>query len=222
MSPGPLSIPLGSFRLFSKFCRDNREWIFISGVNDTSNKLFGGVVDTGYKFRLFGYLSPVSTTPGKNVIAGVVVTGDNCLPVSLITAKNLSAVSLAIIVHRCCWYRRKIYHWCRCHRRSSFTGVIDIGNKFIASAVVTGDHRSPVSLILAIHLSPVLLSQAIIVHRCRWYWWKIYPQCRCHRQSFFSGVNDTVDKFVGGIVDTADKHSFLIISVNFRKKSKWS
>ncbi len=62
--PGPLSIPLGSFRLFSKIRRDNLEWMFISGVNDTGDKrwhrrqinlchgfsLIGGVVDTGDKF----------------------------------------------------------------------------------------------------------------------------------------------------------------------------
>jgi hypothetical protein len=40
-------------------------------------------------FTLFGYLWPVSTTPGKNVIAGVVFTGDNCSPVSLILAKKI-------------------------------------------------------------------------------------------------------------------------------------
>ncbi len=45
-----LSIPLGSFQLFSKICRDNREWMFISGVNDTGDKLFGGVNDTADKF----------------------------------------------------------------------------------------------------------------------------------------------------------------------------
>jgi len=38
VSPGPLSIPLGSFWLFSKIRRDNREWMFISGVNDTGDK----------------------------------------------------------------------------------------------------------------------------------------------------------------------------------------
>ncbi len=57
--PGPLSIPIGSFRLFSKIRRDNREWMFITGVNDTGDKLFGGVNDTADKF-----------------IGGVVNTGD--------------------------------------------------------------------------------------------------------------------------------------------------
>ncbi len=54
-------------------------------------------------FMLFGYFLPVSMTLGENVIAGVVVTGDDCSPVSLIPAKTLSQVSLspAIIVQRC-------------------------------------------------------------------------------------------------------------------------
>jgi hypothetical protein len=36
--PGPLSIPLGPFRIFSKIRGDIREWMFISGVNDTGEK----------------------------------------------------------------------------------------------------------------------------------------------------------------------------------------
>ncbi len=46
-------------RLFSKIRRDNREWMFISGVNDTGEKLLGGDNDTAVKF-----------------IGGVVDTGD--------------------------------------------------------------------------------------------------------------------------------------------------
>ncbi len=38
VSPGPLSIQLGSFRIFSKIRGDNREWMFVSGVNDTGEK----------------------------------------------------------------------------------------------------------------------------------------------------------------------------------------
>ncbi len=38
MSPGPLSIQLGSFRIFSKIRVDNRERMFVSGVNDTGEK----------------------------------------------------------------------------------------------------------------------------------------------------------------------------------------
>ncbi len=36
--PGPLSISLGSFQIFSKIRRDIREWMFVSGVNDTGEK----------------------------------------------------------------------------------------------------------------------------------------------------------------------------------------
>ena len=125
-------------------------------------------------FRLFGYLWPVSPTPGKYFITGVVVTGDNCSPVTLIPAKNLSPVLLspAIIVHRCRWYRRKIYHRCHCHQRytgdkfiavslpikknpwrrliagvndtadKSVSSVVDTAEQFIASVVDTADKHS--------------------------------------------------------------------------------
>ena len=66
--------------------------------------------------HLIGVLVLVS---GNKSIAGVVVTGDNCSPVSL---------SPAIIVHRC-----------RCHRRQSYRGVVVTGDKVIAGVVVTGD-----------------------------------------------------------------------------------
>ncbi len=46
-SPGPPSIPLGPFRIFSKILGDIREWIIITGVNHTSDKLFSGVNETG-------------------------------------------------------------------------------------------------------------------------------------------------------------------------------
>ncbi len=96
--------------------------------------------------------------------------------------KILSPVSLSpeIIVHRCCWYRRKIYHRCHCHRPSLFIGVIDAGNKFIASAVVTGDNCSPVSLIPAKNLSSVSLSPAII-----------FQPCQRHRWTIIASINDT-------------------------------
>ncbi len=72
-------------------------------------------------FRLFGYLWSVSMTPGKMLS-----------PVLL---------SLAIIAYRCRWYRRKIYHWCLCHWRSLFTGVIDTTEQFIAGVVDTADKK---------------------------------------------------------------------------------
>ncbi len=45
-----MSTPLGPFRIFSKIREDILEWLCITGVNDTGNKLFTGVNDTGDKF----------------------------------------------------------------------------------------------------------------------------------------------------------------------------
>jgi hypothetical protein len=59
VSPRPPSFPLEPFCIFSKIRGDIRELLFITGVNDTGNKLFSVVNDTGEKF-----------------IAGVVDTGD--------------------------------------------------------------------------------------------------------------------------------------------------
>ena len=50
VSPRPPSLPLGPFWIFSKIRGDIRELLFITGVNDTGNKLFSGVNDTGKKF----------------------------------------------------------------------------------------------------------------------------------------------------------------------------
>ncbi len=49
VSPGPMTTPLGPFRIFSKIREDILEWMFITGVNDTGDKLFTGVNDTGHK-----------------------------------------------------------------------------------------------------------------------------------------------------------------------------
>ncbi len=45
-----MSTPLGPFRIFSKIHEDILEWMFITGVNDTGDKLFTGVNDTRDKF----------------------------------------------------------------------------------------------------------------------------------------------------------------------------
>ncbi len=45
-----MSTPLGPFRIFSRIREDILEWLFITGVNDTGDKVFkfiAGVVDTG-------------------------------------------------------------------------------------------------------------------------------------------------------------------------------
>ncbi len=131
-------------------------------------------------------------------VSGVNNTG-NCLAVSMTPTKNLLAVSLTPAINfrlfGYLWpvsttrgkiigriYRRKIYHRWHCHQWSLFTGVVDTGNKFIVSAVVT-----------------------INVHRCHWYRRKIYHRCHCHWRSFLSGVNDIGDKFIASINDTVDQ-----------------
>jgi hypothetical protein len=78
------------------------------------------------------------------------------------------------------------------------TGITDTGKNFIAGVVVIGDNCSLVTLIPVKKLSSVLLSPAIIVHRQ-----KIYHRCRCLRRSFFSGVNDTGEKFIADINNTS-------------------
>ncbi len=50
MSPRPASIPLEPFWIFLKIRRDIRELMFVTGVNNTGDKLFSGVNDTGEKF----------------------------------------------------------------------------------------------------------------------------------------------------------------------------
>ncbi len=57
LSPGPLSIPEGPFQIFTKIRADIRNSVFTAGVNDTNDKLFISVNDTGDN------LSPVSLSP---------------------------------------------------------------------------------------------------------------------------------------------------------------
>ncbi len=77
---------------------------------------------------------------GNKFIAGVVVTGDNCSPVSL---------SPVIIVHRCRWHRWEKFitgindtgdHWKSVTR--IIAGVVDTGEQLIAGVVDTGDKHS--------------------------------------------------------------------------------
>jgi hypothetical protein len=42
-----MSTPLGPFQIFSKIPEDILQRMFITGVNDTGDKLFTGVNDTG-------------------------------------------------------------------------------------------------------------------------------------------------------------------------------
>ncbi len=104
--------------------------------------------------------------------------------------------------------------------------VLVTGNKFIASVFVTGDNCSPVSL-----------SPAIIVHRCRWHPWEIYRWNQRHRRSLkirvkdyspvslspamnLSAVSLTPVNSLSPMSLTGDEHSFANISANFRKNSK--
>ncbi len=157
-------------------------------------------------------------TPGKNVIAGVVVTSDNCSTVSLILSINLLPVFLspAIIVHQCCWYQQKIYH--RCHnQRSLFTSVVD---KFIAGVIVTDNDCAAVSTTPVINLLPV----STILPITGFLWQRLIAGDVDAGDKFVSRVVDTTKQFITGVVDTADKHSFEIIPGNFLKKlkrSKW-
>ncbi len=59
---------MGPFRIFSKIRGDIREWMFITVVNDTGDKVYIGVNDTA-----------INPCHGFSVIAGVVDTGDKFL-----------------------------------------------------------------------------------------------------------------------------------------------
>ncbi len=120
----------------------------------------------------------------------------------------LMSLSPAIIVHRCCWYRQKIYHRCPCHRWSLFSSVIDIRNKFIAGVVVTSKNCSAVSTTLVINLSPV--STLPVTENS---WKRLIPGVIDTGDKFVSGVLDNTEQFSAGVVDTADKHSPRIFEV---------
>jgi hypothetical protein len=60
VSHQPQSIPLGSFRIFSKIRGDIRKSRYTTGIKDTGSKFATGVSDTGGKF------ATVSTTPAAN------------------------------------------------------------------------------------------------------------------------------------------------------------
>jgi hypothetical protein len=78
VSPGPLSIPLGKFRIFTKIRGDICNFVFIACVVDTGDKLFNGVNDTGDKLS---QQNEKKTSCPKifSFIAGVVDTGDQPL-----------------------------------------------------------------------------------------------------------------------------------------------
>jgi hypothetical protein len=49
LTPGPLSIPLGSFQIYTKIRGDIYKIVFIPAVVDSSDNLFTGVKDTADK-----------------------------------------------------------------------------------------------------------------------------------------------------------------------------
>ncbi len=60
--PGPLSIPLGSFRFLSKIRGENREWMFISGIKDSFKLLRSPGIDSASLCSLSGrYDNPAPT-----------------------------------------------------------------------------------------------------------------------------------------------------------------
>ncbi len=105
-------------------------WTIIAGDSKTSNKFIAGINDTGEQW------SAGDKDTGDNIFPGINDTGEqlssvittlviNLSPVSTIPvnkkasetltlANNLSPVSL---VHRCHWYRWKVVHLSRWHRR---------------------------------------------------------------------------------------------------------
>ncbi len=105
MYPGPLSVPLGQFIIFSKIRGDIRESMFISGVNDTGNERgkFRGINFFHILFRVRAYLSVFYFSRLNFCLffifrsrqAGIVSTVLSA--VSLTPAKNLSAVSLTLV-----------------------------------------------------------------------------------------------------------------------------
>jgi hypothetical protein len=60
VSPGPLIIRLGSFRICAKIRGDSHNSVFIAGIKDTSDKLFTVVNDTGEKLSLVSLLSAIN------------------------------------------------------------------------------------------------------------------------------------------------------------------
>jgi hypothetical protein len=82
---------------FSKIRGDIRELMFITGVNDTGDKLFSGVNDTGEKF-----------------IVGVIDTGEQFIfpgVVDIVQKKTKKPK----IYRRCQRHRQKIVHRCQRH-----------------------------------------------------------------------------------------------------------
>ncbi len=148
VSPGPLSIPLGPFQIFSKILGDIREWMCISGVNDTGEKRekFWNTIF----LHICWELSLVHFTPKDWIFAYFYFLGVGKL------------ILAGLFNCRCRWHRRMIYRRCRWHRWTVFrrcrlqrrkilgflvisrwqgliAGVNDTGDKFFAGVVDTAE-----------------------------------------------------------------------------------
>ncbi len=55
VSPRPLSIPLGLFKIFQKFSEIFYEWMFINGVNDAL-----GIKMKSLEIKIFSYLKALT------------------------------------------------------------------------------------------------------------------------------------------------------------------
>jgi hypothetical protein len=69
---GPLSIPSGPFRIFTKIRGAIRQFMFIAGGIDTVDKLFTGENDTGDNYC-------VLVVTGHKLLPGVVDNGEYAL-----------------------------------------------------------------------------------------------------------------------------------------------
>ena len=81
----------------------------------------------------------------------------------------------------------------------------------------------------------MLLTPAIIDHRCQRHWRSIYDRCRKINvksgqnviagvkdigNKLIAGVVDTGEHLIAGVVDTSDQHLFANISANFCQNPK--
>ncbi len=147
MSPGPLSIPLGPFRIFSKIRGDIREWMFISGVNDTCEKrekfwkkFYSYFVESLVYCNLhlkieFLFNFQVLLTPPNNLSA-----------VSLTPVYNFSTVSLTPA------------------RNFRLSGLFPTDKDYLPVSTTPALIFSPVSLTPLNSLSPVSTTLAINIH----------------------------------------------------------
>jgi hypothetical protein len=77
----------------SKIYGDNRKRMFISGVNDPADKLFGGANDTADKLSLVSMTPVINLCHGFSVISSVIDTSKKFISGVVDTAEQLSPVT---------------------------------------------------------------------------------------------------------------------------------